>query len=193
MGYRRFFYPSILYVNFLTLLLCLIGTVGTMMRGPDIPLLRIADIVVILALAAALLYVLRGARKKDVNYLRLLLLVCAAAEAAGLWGSILIMPRPFLPILVLNGIRCLLYLVLALKHDLGRQLSLILAVCAVLISLLGLIAVLIRFPQITADGMIYSAFTGFRAASLLELSIVSLLCVWFKYQDKEERKRTAMK
>lgn len=188
---RSFFYPSILYVNVLTLLLCLIGTVGTMLWGPNIPMLQITDWIIILALGIAALYVLRGARKQDVRYLRGFLLICTAAEAAGLWGSTFLVTNRFF--LVLPALRLLVYLFLALKHDLGREFSLLLSVCTVLLSILSLIVVLIGYQRILLGGILYSAYAGFRAASMLELSIIALLCVWFKYQDKEARKRALLR
>lgn len=188
---RSFFYPSILYANFMTLLLCLIGTVGTMLGGPNIPMMRLADSIMILALSFGLFYVLRGARKKDSRYLRTFLLICGAAEFAGLWSTTFIVTWRFLPILAV--VRILLYLILAFKHDLGRQFSLLLSISIVFVSIFSLVLVLIGYQRILLGGIIYSSFVGFRSASTLELSIICMICVWFKFQDKEERKRSTLK
>jgi len=182
--------------DLLLLILTLLGIVLGVAAGAFLVLrkgenafLIVTALLTVLALLAALIYVLKGAKKKAASYFKAFMICYALAEFSSiLSASGLAVNQP--AAVAVNAAIFMLLILLAIGTDLGRTKSFLICGAVIVLALGLLIGAVVLFPGVLRGGTALGTVFALRAGANLVLALLTGIMVAAKYADKARRGTT---
>jgi len=143
----------------------------------------------VLALLAALIYFLKGAKKNAAGYFKLFMAFYGLAEFSSIISSSgLALDQP--AAVAINAAIFALLILLVAGTDMGKAKSILICAGILILALASLVGAVILFPGISRGGTPLGTLYTLRAAANLILCVLTFVMVLAKYADKTRRGTT---
>ena len=170
------FQVAVMAFELVMIFVAVVGNIYLVLLNGIEPSVRFCAGVTIVALLSAFIYLFNGATKDEATYYKIFMAffalselgIVALASSAGMLDS------------VINAVCYGLVIIMAVKRDLGKKISLILCAAIVAIRIYGVVEMFLPGSHLGALNIIH-------AIAELVLAVVFAACVIGKYRDKARR------
>ena len=179
----------IIVINLLGILISVAAGVFSVVRDSDNLYMVVTAVLTVLALLAALVYFLKGAKKNAAAFFKLFMSCYALAEFSSIISSSgLAVDQP--AAVAVNAAIFALLILLAVGTDLGKMKSFLLCIGVIVLALASLVGALIMFPGVLRGGTPLGTVFALRSGANLCLALLTGAMVIAKYADKTRRGTT---
>ena len=179
----------IVIINLLGVLASLAAGIFAIVRNPGNSFMIVTAVLTVLALLAALIYFLKGAKKNAAAFFKIFMSCYALAEFSSIISSSgLAVDQP--AAVAVNAAIFALLILLAVGTDLGKTKSFLLCLGVIVLALASFVGALIMFPGVLRGGTPLGTVFALRSGANLCLALLTGAMVAAKYADKTRRGTT---